>query len=119
MADSKGCLCKSLGYQTRKLFHQKHLQEGKDSTRQSLRICAEVANHMDQLRTDTQEGTGQAFTFVFGNPLSPKRLTGSTIQECRETFVNTTSELENHLHKINSRLESFARLTKQRTEEQK
>lgn len=94
------------------VLHQQHLEEERGSTRQCLRICAEVAKHMDQIHLSTQEpvrpDTGQAVISVLGNSLSARRVTSATIQECKERFVNTTRELENHLHEVNSRLESLA-----------
>ena len=81
---------------------------------------------MDQLYLSTQESirpdTGQAVISVLGNSLSARRFTRATIQECKERIVNTTRELEDHLHKVNSRLESFARAnntTDEGTEEKK
>ncbi|KAL8646083.1 MAG: hypothetical protein Q9226_007025 [Calogaya cf. arnoldii] len=93
------------------MLHQQHLEEERDSTRQCLRICAEVAKHMDHLHLSTQEpvhpNTGQAVVSVLGNSFSARRATGATIQECKEKLRNTNYELENHLRKINSRLASL------------
>ena len=114
------------GLSDEEVLHQQHLEEERRSTRQCLRICAEVAKHMDQLHLGIQESirpdTGQAVISVLGNSLSARRATSATIQECKKRFVNTTSELENHLHKVNSRLESLARVnntTDEDTEEKR
>ena len=71
------------------VLHQQHSEEERGSTRQCLRICAEVAKHMDQLHLSTlgpvRPNTGQAVISVLGNSLSAR-----------------------HLHEVNSRLESLA-----------
>ena len=95
------------------MLHQQHLEEKRDSTRQCLKICAEVAKHMNQLHLSTQESihpdTSQAITSVLESSSSARRFISATIEECERRFVNTTCELEIHLHKVNSRLKSCAR----------
>ena len=95
------------------MLHQQHLEEKRDSTRQCLRICAEVAKHMDQLHLSIQESihpdTGQAITLVLEISSSARRVSSATIEKCKKRFVDTTCELKTHLHKVNSGLKSFAR----------
>lgn len=66
---------------------------------------------MDHLHRSTQEpvhpNTGQAVVSVLGNSFSARRVTGTTIQECKERIENTNYELENHLRTINDRLASL------------
>lgn len=101
------------------MLHQQHLEQERSSTRQCLRICAEVAKHMDY-HFNTQEpvypNTSQEVVSVNRNSFSARKATGATFQECKERLSNTTSRLENHLREINSRLASFA-LANSRTDE--
>ncbi len=94
------------------ILHQQRLEDERSSTRQCLTICTEVAKHMDEVHLSTQESirpnTSQAVISVLGDSLFAGRITRATIEECKDRFTNTTRELENHLHKVNSRLKSSA-----------
>ena len=103
------------------ILHQQHLEEKRSSTRQYLRICAEIAKHMNQLHLSIQKfihlDISQAITFVLESSSFVKRIISAIIEECERRFVNTTCELKIHLYKVNSRLKSCARINNTINEE--
>ena len=94
---------------------REHIQQEMESTRQCLRICAQVSEHMDQVRATafgaTHEGlnTHSVVVTEFEGYASAKRATSKAIKESKEKFANTALELEESLQKLNNRLEDISR----------
>lgn len=86
--------------------------EERESTKQCLAICAQVSEHLDQLRYNAfedvsavQDSHQKIVTTLRGlNPA--ERVTANFFKECEEMLTKTTSELEEHLRKINNRLQN-------------
>ena len=95
------------------IFHQQHLEEKRDNTKQYFKICAEIAKHMNQFHFNIQKfirfDIDQAIIFVFES-FFVRWIISVTIEKCKKKIVNITCELKNHFHKINSELKFFARV---------
>ena len=94
---------------------REHIQQEMESTRQCLRICAQVSEHMDQVRASAFDATHESLnthpviiTKLEGYA-SAKRATSNAIKESKEKFANTALELEESLQKLNNRLEDISR----------
>ena len=97
------------------LAEREHIQQEMESTRQCLRICAQVSEHMDQVRASaldaTHEGlnTHPVIVTKLEGYASAKLATSNAIKESKEKFANTALELEESLKKLNNRLEDISR----------
>jgi chromosome segregation ATPase len=93
---------------------RERIQEERDSTKQCLRVCAQVSEHMDQVQPNAFEDVStasdahQAIVATLGDNISARRVTTNVFKECKEKLTNTTSELEEHLREINNRLQSLS-----------
>lgn len=94
---------------------REHIKQEMESTRQCLRICAQVSEHMDQVRPSAFDvmhkgpNTHPVIIAKLEGHVSAKRATSKALKECKETLINTTTELEEYLQKLNNRLEDFSR----------
>jgi len=93
---------------------REQILEERDSTKQCLAICAQVSEHLDQLRPNAfedvsalQDSHQKIVTTLRG--LTPaKRVTTNLFKECKEMLTNTISELEENLRKIDNRLQNHS-----------
>ena len=87
------------------------LQEEKDSTEQSLRVCAMVSDHIDQAELNKFEDISTSSnghrTIVSSQkgPTSAKQAKQKLFRESREKLNQTASELERYLEEVKSRLQ--------------
>ncbi len=94
---------------------REQIQQEMDSTKQCLSICAQVSEHMDQVQpsafgaTHKAPNTHQVIIATLEGYVSARRATRNALKECKERLADTTAELEEHLQKINNRLENFSR----------
>ncbi len=94
---------------------REQIQQEMDSTKQCLSICAQVSEHMDQVQPSAFEGTykapdtHQVIIATLEGYMSARRATSNALKECKERLADTTAELEEHLQKINNRLENSSR----------
>ena len=93
---------------------REHIEQEMESTRQCLRICAQVSEHMDQVRASAFDATHEGLnshpvivTQLEGS--SAKRAMNNAFKESKATFVNTALELEESLQNLNKRLEDISR----------
>ena len=92
---------------------RERIQEEKDSTKQCLAICAQVSDQVSQLRPNVFEdvsaakGSHQVDVSALGGLIPAKRVTAQVLQEFQEKLTNTTSNLKEHLQKIDHRLQTL------------
>jgi hypothetical protein len=91
---------------------REQILEERDSTKQCLTICAQVSEHLDRVRPNafedvsaTQDSHQKIVAALRG--LTPaKRVTANVLKECKEMLINTTSQLEERLQKLDTRLQN-------------
>ena len=93
---------------------REHIQQEMESTRQCLRICAQVSEHMDQVRASALDATHEGLNTypVIVTKLegyAAKRATSIALKESKERIAKTTLELEESLQELNNRLEDISR----------
>ena len=86
------------------------IQEEQDSTRQCLRICDWVSNHIDQVETNTfqdYKASGRQRVLVSKSEdyVTARRVTADVFKDCKEKLNKTSFELEGHLQEITARLD--------------
>lgn len=89
---------------------RKRIQEERDSTRQCIKICTEVSVHIDQVRPDvfrnitSPSGTTSHSVITLEGLITARSATADALTKCKSTLGNTTAQLEQHLHSMNSHL---------------
>ena len=87
------------------------IQEERDSTKQCLRICSWVSNHIDQVETNTFQdstvsGKQRALVSTSEDYVPARRVTADGFKECKERLNKTSFKLERHLQEITARLDN-------------
>jgi hypothetical protein len=93
---------------------REQILEERDSTKQCLAICAQVSEHLDQLRPNAFEdvsaaqGNHQMMVAMLRDLTPAKQVTTHSFKECKEILTKTTSKLEEQLRKIDNRLQNHS-----------
>jgi chromosome segregation ATPase len=92
---------------------RERIQEEMDSTKQCLAICAQVSEQVNQFRPNffedisAAEDSQQVDVATLGKRISAKRVTANVLHQFEEKLTKTTSDLEEHLHNIDNRLQTL------------
>lgn len=93
---------------------RERVQEEKDSTRQCLTICAQVSEHIDQIRPlafrdiSAAQHTHQEIVARLTGLISAKQATANVLKECKDRLTDTTLDLERHLQEIENKLQTLS-----------
>src|SRR5271163_1549444 len=86
---------------------REQIQKEKESTKQCLDICAQVFKQVSQVQPNVFEDISaandahQVDISIFGGLIPAKRVTAKVLEEFQDKLTATTSNLQEHLQKIN------------------
>jgi Fungal N-terminal domain of STAND proteins len=93
---------------------REQMQKEKESTKQCLTICEQVFKQVSQVRPNVFEDISaakdahQVDISIFGGLIPAKRVTAKVLEEFQDKLTATTSDLQEHLQKINNRLQRLS-----------
>jgi hypothetical protein len=93
---------------------RERIQKEKESTKQCLVICAQIFEQVSQVRPNVFEDISAAKDAhhvdisTLGGLIPAKRVTAKVLEEFQDKLTATTSDLEEHLQKINNRLQRLS-----------
>jgi len=93
---------------------REQIQKEKESTKQCLDICAQVFKQVSQVQPNVFEDISaandahQVDISIFGGLIPAKRVTAKVLEEFQDKLTATTSNLQEHLQKINNRLQRLS-----------